>query len=261
MTSRSGNDSRVFMRTLVVLAAVYASLRYALPWLPVWIRVAEAPAPVPGFAIGMYMACAISGVLVYLSSAERRWREFLAPIVRTLVDPLGGAGRLRLLGLSLLPVLAGTVVWRQVMPRSQTPTALRVQHPGLPGAYAALKNTVYELPSEAQSAAQREGVVLYQKNCRPCHGAKADGTGPLARGLRLRPVDFTDPGTIATVVESYPYWRIEKGGPGLPGMATPWHSAMPAWKGELEVDDIWRIIVAEYRIAGTEPRKPEGAEQ
>jgi hypothetical protein len=74
-------------------------------------------------------------------------------------------------------------------------------------------------------------------------------------------VDFTDPGTIATVVEPYPFWRIKRGALGLPGMATPWHSAMPAWEDELEDDEIWRIIMAEYAIAGREPRVPEGTER
>ena len=36
---------------------------------------------------------------------------------------------------------------------------------------------------------------------------------------------------------------------------------MPAWKDELTEEDVWKIIMAEYRIAGTEPRKPEGEER
>jgi hypothetical protein len=76
----------------------------------------------------------------------------------------------------------------------------------------------------------------------------------------LRPVDFTDPGTIATVVEAYPFWRITDGALGLPSIASPWNSAMPAWKDELEASDIWKIILAEYRISGTEPRQPEELE-
>jgi hypothetical protein len=102
-----------------------------------------------------------------------------------------------------------------------------------------------------------EGRILYQKNCRPCHGTPAHGQGPMARGFRLRPADFTDPGTIATLVENYPFWRIQKGGIGLPNAATPWDSAMPRWEGELTDEEIWKIIMAEYQIAGKEPRKPE----
>jgi mono/diheme cytochrome c family protein len=130
----------------------------------------------------------------------------------------------------------------------------------LPGQYSDLKNPLRELAGQQLRDVEREGTVLYQKNCRPCHGTKADGDGPLARGLRLQPIDFTDPGTIATVVEAYDLWRIHEGALGLPGIATPWNSAMPAWKDELQDEEIWRIIMAEYRIAGVEPRIPEGSE-
>ncbi|MCH7874549.1 MAG: hypothetical protein IH965_04545 [Gemmatimonadetes bacterium] len=62
-------------------------------------------------------------------------------------------------------------------------------------------------------------------------------------------------------MESYPFWRIEEGAPGLPAIATPWNSAMPSWKDQLTSDEIWRIILAEYRISGREPRTPEGGER
>jgi mono/diheme cytochrome c family protein len=102
-----------------------------------------------------------------------------------------------------------------------------------------------------------EGRDLFQINCRPCHGSKADGNGPMAWGFRLRPANFTDPGTIATVVEQYVFWRIKEGGRGLPSVATPWDSAMPRWMDELSDDDIWKIIMGEYDTAGIVPRKPE----
>ncbi len=43
----------------------------------------------------------------------------------------------------------------------------------------------------------------------------------MAGGFRLRPANFSDPGTIATVVEAYAFWRVTEGGPGLPPEATP----------------------------------------
>ncbi|MFQ5889370.1 MAG: c-type cytochrome [Gemmatimonadota bacterium] len=251
-------EPRVFLWTAIVLLAVYLALRFLVPWLTVWMGAGERPAPVPGFARAIYLICAAFGALVYLSSEERRWRLFLGPVVRLFVLRPAGRRRSQLLVLGLLPALAGWVAWQRVMPQMQPPAALRVQHPTLPREYAAVENPFRRLPAEARTAAELEGVVLYQKNCRPCHGTKADGSGPLARGLRLRPVDFSDPGTISTLVEAYPFWRIQQGGIGLPGIATPWHSAMPAWGDELEEDDMWRIIMAEYRIAGTEPRIPEG---
>jgi mono/diheme cytochrome c family protein len=200
------------------------------------------------------MLCALVGALVYVSSDEQRWHAFLAPLVRLFVIEPGPGRRMRLLVLSLAPLVSGWMVWQEVSPAADVPTAIRLQHPTQPAEYAALENPQSRLsPDEA-----REGTILYQKNCRPCHGAAADGTGPLARGLRLRPVDFTDGGTIASVVESYPFWRVREGNAGMPDIATPWNSAMPAWQDELSDDDIWRIVATEYVLSGTEPRRPEG---
>ncbi len=79
----------------------------------------------------------------------------------------------------------------------------------------------------------------------------------MAGGFRLKPVDFRDPGTIATVVESFAFWRVTEGGPKLPVQSTPWDSAMPIWGDELTDDEKWKIIMAEYDTAGVEPRIPE----
>lgn len=254
-------ESRVLFWTVATLAAVYVAVRFGVPWLAVILGLTQTPAPVPAFALGIYMICAVVGAFVYASSDEERWRAFLAPIARTLVLPAGPIPRRRLLALAIPPLLVGWLSWGQLVPSADTPAVIRVQHPGLPERYAEMSNPVSDLSEPNRDVAIREGTVLYQKNCRPCHGTKADGNGPLARGLRLRPVDFTDPGTIATVVEQYPFWRIDTGGPGLPDVATPWNSSMPAWGDDLEPEEIWRIIMAEHRIAGTEARNPEGAHQ
>ncbi len=51
---------------------------------------------------------------------------------------------------------------------------------------------------------------------RPCHGGNFDGKGPAARGFNPPPANFADPTTIAMLQESYLFWRIKKGGVGLP---------------------------------------------
>jgi mono/diheme cytochrome c family protein len=103
-----------------------------------------------------------------------------------------------------------------------------------------------------------EGRALYAMNCRPCHGDSVAGDGPMADGFKLRPINFTDNGTIETIVEGYTFWRVTNGGPGLPTEATPWDSAMPEWKLSLTEEERWKIILAEYDLAQKTPRIPEG---
>ena len=103
-----------------------------------------------------------------------------------------------------------------------------------------------------------EGRALYAMNCRPCHGDSVAGDGPMADGFKLRPINFTDAGTIDTIVEGYTFWRVANGGPGLPSEATPWDSAMPVWKLNLTEEERWKIILAEYDLAQKTPRIPEG---
>ncbi|MFQ5617538.1 MAG: c-type cytochrome [Rhodospirillales bacterium] len=102
-----------------------------------------------------------------------------------------------------------------------------------------------------------EGRALYAMNCRPCHGDSVSGDGPMADGFKLRPINFTDNGTIETIVEGYTFWRVTNGGPGLPTEATPWDSAMPEWKLNLSEEERWKIILAEYDLAQKTPRIPE----
>ena len=102
-----------------------------------------------------------------------------------------------------------------------------------------------------------EGRALYAMNCRPCHGDSAAGDGPMADGFKLRPINFTDNGTIETIVEGYTFWRVSTGGLGLPPEATPWDSAMPVWNLNLTEEERWKIIMAEYDLAQKTPRIPE----
>jgi mono/diheme cytochrome c family protein len=99
-----------------------------------------------------------------------------------------------------------------------------------------------------------EGRALYAMNCRACHGDSAGGDGPMADGLKLRPINFTDNGTIEIIVEGYTFWRVTNGGPGLPPEGTPWDSAMPEWKLSLTEEQRWNIILGEYDLAEKTPR-------
>lgn len=272
----------IFWGTVITVAAVYVFLRFAFPYLAMALVNKPNPLPMPSMAVLMYMLLTLLGAAVYISFDDRRLRQFLRPLLLLLIGR--GTRELRAgrtVFLVALPLLAAVALFRALVPSAEPPVWLRIQHPTIPGKYERkvnpfrnpgtdliakfLEKNPGEMNEEEARAALvkryvEEGIVLYQKNCRPCHGTKADGTGPMARGFRLRPANFTDPGTIATLVEAYAFWRVREGGIGLPNEASPWDSSMPRWMGELSEEEIWKIILAEYHIAGVEPRVPEKLE-
>ena len=61
--------------------------------------------------------------------------------------------------------------------------------------------------------------------------------------------------------ETFLFWRVSKGGPGLPEEGGPWASAMPAWEKILKEEEIWDVILFLYDHTGTRPRAKEEAAQ
>jgi len=272
-----------FFWAIVILLGVYLLVRFIIPYGSMWILGSSRPLFVPATLMIMYFTIASLSLAIHITMSQENTQAFLAPIITFLQGEQTGSLRIiRLLVLGMVPLLVGWGTYSLVMPNAQTPTGLRIQHPTIPSQYEGLSNpfrnpdgvlvrqftgqegleglTMEEAKVQFIQNAMQEGRALYQLNCRPCHGSKADGNGPMAGGFRLRPVDFTDPGTIATVVEPYVFWRVKEGGRGLPAESTPWDSVMPTWKHELTDKQIWKIILAEYDTAGTEPRKPEHLE-
>ena len=76
-------------------------------------------------------------------------------------------------------------------------------------------------------------------------------------GLDPIPTNFTDSGTIAMLRDTFLFWRISKGGPGLPEEGGPWDSAMPAWEKFLTEDEIWDTVLFLYDHTGQRPRARE----
>jgi mono/diheme cytochrome c family protein len=250
------------VRVALAVAALWTVVDVGLPLLAMWTTGAARPVGLPGFARGLYLLLLVAGALVYLSSSDRSLDEVRAALDALFARPVRATDlrdRLRLGVLVVLPLMAGLIGWSIARTGEATPTSLRTQHPTLPQAWEALANPLRTLDEPARRAALAEGREIFQTACRPCHGAAADGRGPMARGLRLKPADFTDAGTIATVVEAYAFWRVSEGAPGLPVEATPWDSAMPAWKHDLTDTDRWKAVLGAYDTAGVEPRKPDGA--
>jgi mono/diheme cytochrome c family protein len=253
----------LFWGALIAFIVIYLILKVGVSYLSMWIVHRDTPLPVPGAVMVIYLALTMIGILVYVSITDEMLQEFLRPIVEVLKGKGwdGWQRSVRAGVLIVFPFLIGWGIYSRFAPSVTTPTSIRIQHPTIPMAYENLQNPFRTAPPESLAASIEEGRILYQINCRPCHGTKAIADGPMARGFRLKPANFADPGTIATVVEAYAFWRVKEGAYGLPPEASPWDSAMPAWKDDLTDDQIWKILMAEYETAGVEPRKPERLEK
>lgn len=256
-----------FWRYVIIFLFIYLLLGYGFGYLSMWITHAANPQPIPSKLLSTYLFLVLVSLSVQIAISDRSLHEFWDPLAALLRgtstdgQPLAGPAKsLRLAALALPPLLVGWTVYQQLVPKVASAVTSRQQHPTLPDDYASLENPFRKLPAAEQDKIVKDGIVLYQTNCRPCHGTPAAGDGPMARGFQPRPVAFTDAGTIDTIVEPYLMWRVEKGGIGLPAVSTPWNSAMPPWEGELKRDDIWKIIMAEYHIAGKSPRITEKSE-
>ena len=124
--------------------------------------------------------------------------------------------------------------------------------PPIPERYRGLKNPLAQGEKNLQS-----GEWLYDIHCSACHGGNLEGNGPEAGGFLPPPANLIALITAVKPPESYLFWRIREGGPGLPEAWKPWNSAMPVWKEELTDDDIWRIILYVYEAAGEGPSPHE----
>ncbi len=252
-------------QSALVLFIAYLLLDFGIAYIPPLFGLASAP--IPNSVLFQYILTVMVGILLWVSDNEVRWAEFKAPMHRVMVDP----EQKRILNslMVLVPILAAFATFNQVMPSVSAPTSLRSIHPAPPGQIT-FQGTTLELgslenPLRSEGSLEEhyeEGKRVYYENCLACHGDALDGQGHYARGFNPTPLSFQDIGTIAQLTESFVFWRIAKGGPGLPNEGAPWDSAMPAWENFLTQDEIWSVIIFLYDQAGHEPRtfEEEGGE-
>ena len=163
------------------------------------------------------------------------------------------------------------ITFAQVRPTVAAPSGLRSIHPAPPsridfrGTDLVLDGLENPLRADGSIAEDYErGRTIYYRNCLPCHGDALTGNGHFAHGFNPAPIDLS--GTLKDLTESFVFWRIAKGGPGLPQEGTPWNSAMPVWEDYLTQEEIWSVIVFLYEQTGLSPRTweakagPEGGE-
>jgi len=242
-----------FLQAVLVLVVSFLIFRFGIS------------PPAPWSVVTLYMAIVLASVLVYISSDSDSWRAFLAPIVSTLGDDARRPIRMALL--VLFPLGIGYYAFSQAFATAEAPPELRAVHPAPPASIQfrgktldiqGLENPLRKDPAKLEEHV-RAGGEIYVKNCVYCHGDNLDGRGHFAHGFSPPPANFADPGTIAMLQESYVFWRIAKGGPGLPKESTPWNSAMPAWEDRLSEEEIWQVTLYLYAATGQEPRRWEHA--
>tara|TARA_B100001123_G_scaffold419860_1_gene525547 strand:- start:888 stop:2840 length:1953 start_codon:yes stop_codon:yes gene_type:complete len=108
----------------------------------------------------------------------------------------------------------------------------------------------------------KEGGQIYIKNCFLCHGDLLDGKGLFGESFIPAPANFLQKKSITSKTPAYAFWRIMKGGKGLPEKFEPWNSAMPGWEDILNQEEAWKTIlyiyetVKERRQHLTEKQKP-----
>ena len=61
--------------------------------------------------------------------------------------------------------------------------------------------------------------------------------------------------------ETFLFWRISKGGPGLPEEGGPWDTAMPAWEKFLKEEEIWDAILFLYDFTGQQAARQGGGRE
>ncbi len=222
--------------------------------------------PVPASLLIQYLVIiAISTVLVSTFDNGTA-AEFVAPIMAVLGSP-----RLKALRWATLLVVmggSGYLAYNFVKPSTSSPVELRTVHPAPPSTLKVYGKTYdlqtlanpyreFDESSEEFRTAVKDGGDLYYKNCIFCHGDMLNGEGHFASAFNPRPINFQDVGMIAQLQESFLFWRITQGGPGLPREGTPWNSAMPVWHEMLQEDEVWKIITFLYDYTGFEPRSWE----
>jgi len=242
-----------FWQAMGILVLALVVIEFVIPALP-------GSSIVPKSVVLQYMLTVLVGVLIYESNNEDRWVEFKEPINSLMVEP-----RLRMLRggvLGAVTLLIGWIALAQARSSVSAPPNLRSIHPAPPaeitfrGKSITLTGLNNPLREQADSLAANtaEGKRIYYENCLPCHGDHLDGLGHYAHGFNPLPANFQDNGTIAQLTESFVFWRVAKGGPGLPREGTPWNSAMPKWEDFLTERQIWQVILFLYEQTGWKPR-------
>ena len=262
---------------LLALAVVFGLLYYRraslLLWAGAWwigiyvlLRFGFTT-PIPSSVIALYMGIVTIAILAYVSSSDERREEVAGPLIRFMTDkrytraarrdghphPGPGCGKRlradeRAAGAPFFP--------RTIHPASPAEITVHDKAINLDAGDNPFRQLETSNPAEFRKHVEN-GRQVYYRNCVFCHGDNLAGNGMFVHGLDPIPTNFADGQTLANLRETFLFWRIAKGGPGLPEEGAPWETAMPAWEKFLKEEEIWDAILFLYDFTGERPRARE----
>ena len=237
---------------LAIIAGVYVVLRYAVV------------TPIPSSTVQMYLAITALALAAYATSSRERTRQVVDPILAFVTE------RRYTLPLAvvtlLIPCLVAWSVYRGLQQPIQPPFFARTVHPAPPSEISVHSEKIdlqrgqnpfralEQSDAQAFEAHVATGRQVFYQNCFYCHGDSLGGDGMFAYGLSPVPANFLDSGVLPMFQETFFFWRIAKGGPGLPDEGAPGDSAMPEWERFLTNEQMWDVLLFLYHDTGYRPR-------
>jgi mono/diheme cytochrome c family protein len=257
---------------MVLLRLVRAGMLVWLAffWIGMYVAIRWGFAtPVPASALHIYMAITTLALFAYVTSSRERARSVSGPVLgfvteRRYTIPL-------VLVAAAIPGLVAWGVYQSLNEPLQPPFFGRTVHPSPPsditshGEKIDLLHGVNPLRDLEKSDPKKfvehveAGRAIYYKNCFYCHGDALAGDGMYAHALNPVPANFQDSGVLPMFQETFFFWRIAKGGPGMPDEGAPGDSVMPEWERFLSNEQIWDVILFLYSDTGYRPRTFEEA--
>jgi len=245
-------------------------LSWFVAWLAgIWVLIAHGfVVPIPASVQSIYLGIAALALLLFLSSDRERWQRVLGPLTAFMTErryaPLLAAVVL------LVPALVVANIWFAATAPPVAPAFGRTVHPAPPDSIAVHEETLSLGASdnpyraletsdpEAFAAHLANGRRVYYENCFFCHGDLLRGAGMYSHGLNPIPTNFHP--VVEQFQESFFFWRVAKGAPGLPPEGAPWDSAMPVWEQFLSTEEMWDVVLFLYDFTGKRPREVHAAE-
>ncbi len=220
--------------------------------------------PIPSSVVSLYMGIVTIAVLAYVTSSEARRDEVSRPLIRFMTEKRYAT--VLAVTVVALPALAAANVYVRMNVPLQPPYFPRTIHPASPPEITVQgKTTAIDAGDNPYRQLERSnpeefrmhvenGRRVYYRNCVFCHGDDLSGNGMFVHGLDPIPTNFADGATIAGLRETFLFWRVAKGGPGLPEEGGPWDTAMPAWESMLTEEEMWDVVLFLYDFTGERPR-------